>query len=220
MLKSWRTKTNKAYDSLFSKWYSWCGERDADPFSGPVKNVVNFLASLHKDGYQYNSINSYRSAISSVHEKVDGFSIGQHPLVTKLLKGVFHDRPPLPRYTATWKVDVVLGYLKSLGGNESLSLKHLTWKTTMLLALTRPSRSADLSNLSVTRRQYRPEGVAFLPSTLTKQSRQGKPIVEFFFPSFPHDSGLCPVTTLRAYEERITKSIRSEETNLSSHTTK
>ena len=130
------------------------------------QHVVNFLASLHKEGYQYNSINSCRSAFSSVHEKVDGFSIGQHPLVTKLLKGVFHDRPPLPRYTATWKVDVVLGYLKSLCGNESLSLIHLTWKTTMLLALIRPSRLADLSNVSVTRRQYRPEGVAVLPSTL------------------------------------------------------
>ena len=24
MLKSWRTKTNKSYDSLFGKWHSWC----------------------------------------------------------------------------------------------------------------------------------------------------------------------------------------------------
>ena len=47
-------------------------------------------------------------------------------------------------------------------------------ETTILLALTRPSRSADLSG-----RQYRPEGVAFLPCVLAKQSRQGKPIVEF-----------------------------------------
>ena len=213
MLKSWRAKTNRAYDSLFTRWNRWCGERDEDPFSGPITNVVNFLASLHSEGYQYNSINSYRSAISSVHEKVDGFSIGQHPLVTKLLKGVFHDRPPLPRYTTTWKVDVVLAYLKSLGRNECLSLKQLTWKTTILLALTRPSRSADLSNLDITGRQYRPEGVAFLPCTLAKQSRQGKPIAEFFFPSFPHDTKLCPVMTLRAYEER-TRGLRSIETRL------
>ena len=213
MLGSWRAKTNKAYDSLFTKWRGWCSEWDADPFSGPITNVVNFLASLHSEGYQYNSINSYRSAISSVHEKVDGYSIGQHPLVTKLLKGVFHDRPPLPRYTATWKVDAVLTHLGSLGSNENLSLKQLTWKTTMLLALTRPSRSADLSNLDITGRQYRPEGVAFLPCTLAKQSRQGKPIAEFFFPSFPHDTTLCPVTTLRAYEER-TRDLRAKETRL------
>ena len=210
MLKSWRAKTNKSYDSLFTKWHSWCRERDADPFSGPIINVVNFLATLHKQGYQYNSINSYRSAISSVHEKVEGFSVGQHPLVTKLLKGVYHDRPPLPRYTSTWSVERVLSYLKALGHNASISRKHLTWKTTMLLALTRPSRAADLSNLDIKGRQYRPEGVAFLPCTLAKQSRQGKPIKEF---SFPNDYDLCPVITLKAYEE-MTKELRGEETKL------
>ena len=72
----------------------------------------------------------------------------------------------------------------------------------MLLALTRPSRSADLANLYVTGRRYTPEGVVFYPRTLAKQSRQGKPVTEFFFPSFMDDIHLCPVTTLRVYEER------------------
>ncbi len=36
-----------------------------------------------------------------MHAPVDGVSIGQHPLVTRLLKGVFQTVtcPPLPRYT-------------------------------------------------------------------------------------------------------------------------
>ena len=42
MLKSWRTKTNKSYDTLFTKWHGWCTGRDIDSFSGPVNNVVNF----------------------------------------------------------------------------------------------------------------------------------------------------------------------------------
>jgi hypothetical protein len=87
------------------------------------------------------------------------------------------------------------------GNNDSLSL---SWKKTMLLALTRPSRSADLSQLSLHGKQYKPEGVTFRPSSLTKQSRQGTPITEFFFPSFPHDPVLCPVVTLKAYEDRTT----------------
>ena len=70
-LNSWRAKTNKSYDSLFRKWHSWCSQRNFDPFSGPIANVVNFLAHLYKDGYQYSSVNAYRSSISSVHEKVD-----------------------------------------------------------------------------------------------------------------------------------------------------
>ena len=72
--------------------------------------------------YSCNSLNSYRSAISSAHDQVEGYSVGQHPLVTRLLKGAFNDRPPLPKYTSTWDVQVVLDYLHSLGENESLSL--------------------------------------------------------------------------------------------------
>ena len=48
----------------------------------------------------------------------------------------------------------------------------------------------------------------FLPAALAKQSRQGKPLVEFFFPSFSHDESLCPVLTLRQYES-VTSPFRS-----------
>ena len=55
LLKSRRVNTNKSYDSLFSKWYSWCDRRGSDPFSGPVSEVVNFLANLYSKGYKYNA---------------------------------------------------------------------------------------------------------------------------------------------------------------------
>ena len=67
-------KTAKSYDALFQKWVGWCSEQHSDPFSGPVSQVVNFLAHLYQQGYQYRSLNAYRSAISSVHEKIDGIA--------------------------------------------------------------------------------------------------------------------------------------------------
>ena len=145
-----------------------------------------------------------------MHERVDGCTVGEHPLVTRLMKGVFNDRPPLPRYKCTWNVQIVLSYILSLGKNDSLSLKQLSWKMAMLMALTHPSRSADLSQLSLSGRQFKPDGVVFIPGSLAKQSRQGKQITEFFFPSFPYDPALCPVVTLRAYEERTAPNRRSE----------
>ena len=60
---------------------------------------------------------------------------------------------------------------------------------------------------------YKPQGVAFAPGSLAKQSRQGKPITECFFPSFPHDPGLCPVVSLKAYEDH-TVPYRGDETRL------
>ena len=110
LLASWRQKTSKSYDSLFNKWLGWCSERDSNPISGDISEVVNFLAHLFEKGYQYRSLNSYRSAISSVHEKVDGYEVGQHPLVTRLIKGAFHERPPQPRYSETWDVSKVTAY--------------------------------------------------------------------------------------------------------------
>lgn len=178
-----------------------------------MSEVVNFLADLFVEGYKYNSLNSYRSAISSVHEKVDGLDVGQHPLVTRLLKGAFNDRPPLPKYSSTWDVQVVLNYLEYLGDNETLSLKQLTWKTVMLLALTRPSRSADLSNLDLQARSYRRDGVEFAATGLAKQSRQGKDIPNFFFPSLPDVPVLCPVLALKEYEKR-TREVRADESKL------
>ena len=68
LLSSWRSKTNSSYNSLFSKWASWCEQRNRDPTAGPVEDVVNFLAELHAEGYQYRFLNVYRSAISSIHE--------------------------------------------------------------------------------------------------------------------------------------------------------
>ena len=129
------------------------------------------------------------------------------------MKGVFHDRPPLPKYTSTWNVQIILDYLLSMGDNSKLSLSQLSGKTVMLLALTRPSRSADLSQLNIQRRQFNPEGVVFVPDNLPKQARKGKPIKSFFFPVFPDNNSLCPVSTLRAYEER-TSPLRMGETKL------
>ena len=76
ILSSWRGKTSKAYDSHFQKWLGWCSEWGCDPISGPISDVINFLADLHSQGYQTNSLNAYRSAISSVHDKVDDIDVG------------------------------------------------------------------------------------------------------------------------------------------------
>ena len=213
ILSSWRGKTSRAYDSHFQKWLGWCSERGCDPISGPISDVVNFLADLHSQGYQTNSLNAYRSAISSVHDKVDDMDVGKHPLVARLLKGAFHARPPLPRYTGTWNVQVVLDCMLQWGDTTSLSLKLLTYKLVMLMSLARPSRSAYLASLCIDNCHYKPEGVVFVPSVLAKQSRQGKPLTEYFFAGFTDNRELCPVETLRQYQ-KVTVSLRKESTHL------
>ena len=199
---AWRDKTKSTYESLFKRWDSWCKERDRDPIKGPIADILNFLAELFEQGYEYRSLNSYRSAISSVHEKVDGVDVGKHPLMTQMLKGAFNQRPPRPKYGSIWNVDQVLSLFKNDGPSDSLSLQSLTIKTVMLMALARPCRGADLAALDLNSRSYVLEGVVFKSTHLSKQSRPSHHQADFFFPSFQTDSCLCPVKTLKVYEQK------------------
>ena len=93
-----------------------------------------------------------------MHEKVDGVEIGKHPLVSRMLKGAFNERPPRPKYESIWEVDLVLAMFKKDGPSRTLLLQELTVKTAMLLALIRPCRGADLAELDLSNRSYIPEG--------------------------------------------------------------
>ena len=131
--------------------------------------MVNFLAHLDVEGYQYHSLNAYRSV--SMHTHVDGASVGQHPQVSRLLKGAYRTRPPLPRYSSTWDVSVVLSFLEGYVVHESMQLKLLTLRMVMLLAPSRPSRSADLVKLDLRGYYCYPEGACFIPVSLAIMAR-------------------------------------------------
>ena len=179
-----------------------------------MSEVANFLADLFEKGYQQRSINAYRSAIASAHDRVDGVSVGQHPTISRLMAGVANARPPQPRYTTTWDVNKVLVHIEGMKNNEDLSLKDLTLKTVMLLALTRPSRSADLHSLDISHVRSSPEGITFLPSKPAKQTKAGKVAKEFFFPKFGEKRILCPVDAVTQYIKRTEPLRRQNNTQL------
>ena len=134
---------------------------------------------------------------------IDEIEIGKHLLVSCMLKRVFNERPPRPRFGSVWKVDQVLTMFREDGGSASLSLQDLIIKTAMFLVFTHPCRGADLAALDFRNRSYVPEGVVFQSCHLSKQSRPSHHGTSFFFPSFEEDKRLCPVETLKIYEERI-----------------
>ena len=86
----------------------------------------------------------YRSTLSALLPEIDKFKIGSHSLVSQLPKGIFNLRPSEPRYSHTWQVSLVLDFLKSLGKNDDMDLKLLSFKIVTLLGLTARRRSSDL----------------------------------------------------------------------------
>ena len=110
---------------------------------------MTFLSDQFDNNLQYRTVNVLRSAISSIHPWIEGKPVGQHPLVIRLMKGIANERPPKPRYTTTWDVAKVTTYLSALGENKTLSLKLLTKKLLMLLALVSPERASVLWELNI-----------------------------------------------------------------------
>ena len=88
------------------------------------------------------------------HDEIDGTRIGQHPLVSRFLKGVYNTRPPTPRYPITWDVDVILTYMSTLLHNAELGQKYMSYKLAMLLALANADRCSDLAALDLNFRTY------------------------------------------------------------------
>ena len=195
--------TAKQYQAGWSKWMGWCRRRDKDPVAASVERIANFLADEFVDNsLSYNTINSYRSAISSVHDPVDGVPVGQHPTICRLLKGVALEKPPVPRYATTWDVGIVIRYLRNLPQTDLLSLKQLTFKFVMLAALVSADRGQTLASLNP-RLIFHTEGKATCyVTTRLKTSQPGKPVKRVILPAFPLDRKLCVKTLCRAYVTR------------------
>ena len=95
--------------------------------------MLDFLAFLFEPGYEYRTICAHRSAISALHDNIEGRHVGEHPQVSSLIAGVFSNRLPQSKYNFIWDVQLVLHYLKKeLPNNSDLSDKLLTLKCTLM----------------------------------------------------------------------------------------
>ena len=203
ILASWRPGTNTVYNSAWSNWYSWCKEREVDPLYPNLGNITDFIRQFLSDsfhnGLQYGTISTYRSALSNVLPPMEGFPVGQHPLVVRLMKGIQNSRPAMPCYQQCWDINQVLDYIKSLPANMDLSLDKLTGKLATLMAITAPKRSSELGLLDLNFSKKHPEGISFSLPGMTKTSSEVRTV---FFAIFPSANAICVTTTLDAYLNR------------------
>ena len=106
-----------------------------DPFDPPTTIVLKFLSVLYEEGKSYSTINTAKSAISSVCALLHNKEIGKEKIVTRFMRGIFTTRPNLPRYGDIWDVIMVFNYILSLPSNEKLTLLTLSEKLSILMML-------------------------------------------------------------------------------------
>ena len=91
--------------------------------------------------------------------------------VSRLLKSFKKLRPTVLRYSVTWDVNKVLTLLKSWYPNKDLSMKKLTLKTCMLIALSSSDRAQTIQSMRVDRCVATARGVEFPIFSKLKTSR-------------------------------------------------
>ena len=206
--KAWRTKTSKQYQSAWKLWLGWCSSRSLDLFQVSVVDVLEFLSFEFQKNKLYSAINSYRSTLSTTFPPIDGFPIGKHPTVLQFMKGVYNLKPTVPKYSCVWDVSVVLDYISSLPCNDNLSLKDLTCKLAILIALVSADRGQSIAFLDLNFLKILPSKAVFMINKLTKTSRPGKPAKRVILPAYSKCKKLCVKSTLQCYIDR-TKQLRS-----------
>ena len=115
IMKSWSEGKAKQYASLLRRWFSFCYENELEPLNADVTSGAEFLTQYFRNSScEYPSINTAHSALSSILPAVNGFTFGEQPLIKRLLRGMFKERPTFSRYTVTYDVKYVLDYVKNV----------------------------------------------------------------------------------------------------------
>lgn len=103
---------------------------------------------------------------------IDGYSVGEYPLVKSLLVSCYNRNPPKPRYNLTWDPSQVVNYIASLQKNEHL--------TVMLLALESLMRVSEVASMDLKSVQFSDSTVYFSLSGPSKVQCNGQ-LQSFFF---------------------------------------
>lgn len=159
----------------------------------------------------YESINMARGTLSAIGIMVEGCRAGNHPLVNRFLRGVFNLRPSTPRYATTWDVKLVLQKIRLMEPLHSLTLKDLSLKMVMLMAMTQAARIQTL-HLLLVNMAFGEESVSVLLGGNIKQCRPKFNVRTIVFKAYPQDYRLCVVKAMKEYIER-TERLRTESGN-------
>lgn len=194
-MASWRDSTQKQYAGYLQKSQRFCSGRKVDTFSPPVEEVLHFLTELFEANCRYSTLNTARSALSTFIVLPGIISVGNHPIVTRFVKGVFQSRPTFPKYTEIWDVNVVLSYLKTLSRVAKLSLKDLTYKVTMMLMLLSGQRTQTIQLLNLKDKSQ----FTFKVLSKVKHTKPGRHLQDLKFKAYAPDRQLCIYTYLQKY---------------------
>ena len=139
-------------------------------------------------------VNTARSTLSSaLPEKM--VPLWQHPLIVRLLRGMFQQRPSLSRYTVTYNVAKVLQYISN--SYSEMSLEFMIKKLALMCILS-GQRSQTMSLLNTNYMHVDENHCIFYIASLLKITRPGFDQHPLEFRRYT-DQSLCVITYVKQY---------------------
>ena len=180
-----------------------------DPVTCNINSICEFFAAKLGEGKSANTIAGYRSAISEIHDHVDGRSIGNHPDISRAINAVRKEHPPPTPSNDIIDITASFEYIKSLGDNESMTLKNLSAKTAFLVALVTASRPSDLTRIDLTSARITRSSYSFdciepkeYKIAMSHSSSTKRRIKTLFIGSYDDSPTLCPFRALNSLLSR------------------
>lgn len=136
--------------------------------------------------------------------------MGSHPLVRRFCKGASIIKPPKPRYDFVWDPAPVIAKLaETFPYNNNLSLKNITKKLALLLALGSGQRAQTLAAIRIPQISFSDDKLVIRISDRIKTSAPGRTQPLLVFSRFRNRPELCIFSLLKYYLCR-TKSLRPD----------
>lgn len=206
-LASVTKSTTSQYNTYMRRFQEFCRDSGVEDFLHPTLELgIEFLTRMYKDGLSYSTINAARSALSQfIHMRGFGKEVdfGKHALTVKFMKGIFKLNPPKPKKVFTWDVSLVLNLLRSKDNHE-ITLKELSHKCCMLLALSTGQRAQTLAALNLDNICHNTDRAIFSFTENLKTSRPGF-THSVSVCKFENDLSICPLDCLYVYMDRLDK---------------
>ena len=200
-MSSRRKSTRGRYNTALQQWHDFCAREQTNYLLPDVTSVLKFFTELYEKGCQYSSITLARSALASLVTLRGYTALSEHPLIKRFIKGVYHLRPPKPKYSSIWDADILLRYWEQIEDNSKLNLLELFKKVTTLLVLLHGLRISTIVIIDINLITMSNDLCIFYPSELLKYDRQGRPRDKIIYKKI-ENSKLCPMAVTKEYLKR------------------
>lgn len=208
MLSSVSVSTLKQYSTSYKLWWQFCQSNNINKFDPQLADILTFLSEQFNCGASYGTINTHRSAISLLL----GGNIGSDDSIKRLLKGIYKQKPSIPKYVGTWDPQIVLSHIATWYPNKDLTLEKITKKLCVLLAICTAHRVQTLSLIRVSHINKCADSLQIPISDIIKTSTVGREQPVLILPYFRTNLNICPATTLDDYL-LMTSSLRPDNTD-------